>query len=319
MRLVSFDRRGRPHVGGPRFGVRLPGTAELVDVELALEVLGDELAGTEPRDFREWFDLDGPWLPAAARTVSGLAASAASLDAARAAGAVESLSLVRLLAPVPRPGKIVCVGLNYRDHAAEARLPVPESPVLFAKFPTAVVGPDTPIVLPLSSDRVDFEAELAVVVGRRMKGVSPEEAPAGVLGYTNANDVSARDFQKLDGQWVRSKSCDTFAPLGPSVITANEAGDPHGLRIQLRVNGQVMQDSSTDQLVFRVPDLLAFIAETITLEPGDVVLTGTPPGVGFARRPPVFLRAGDVVEVEIGGFGCLRNPVTATAPPDPDA
>jgi 2-keto-4-pentenoate hydratase/2-oxohepta-3-ene-1,7-dioic acid hydratase in catechol pathway len=210
---------------------------------------------------------------------------------------------------VPRPGKLVAVGLNYRDHAAEARLPVPAAPVIFAKFATAIIESGEPIVLPAANRRIDYEGELAVVVGRRVRAVARSEALGAVLGFTNANDVSDRDFQKADGQWVRAKSCDSFAPLGPAVVTLDELPDPHALRIELRLNGQAMQVSNTEQFVFDVPSLIAFVADSITLEPGDVILTGTPPGVGFARRPPVFLRPGDRVEVEIEGLGVLRNPV----------
>jgi 2-keto-4-pentenoate hydratase/2-oxohepta-3-ene-1,7-dioic acid hydratase in catechol pathway len=227
---------------------------------------------------------------------------------------VRPLGEVSMLAPVPRPGKIVAVGLNYRDHAAEAGLPVPETPVIFGKFPSAVIGPGQPIVLPAGSRRVDYEGELGVVIGRRVRRVSRQDALGAVLGFVPANDVSDRDFQKADGQWVRAKSCDTFAPLGPAIVTTDEVERlvPGGvLRLQTRVNGTVLQDGSTADLVFDVAALLAFVSETITLEPGDVLLTGTPAGVGFARRPRVFLSPGDVVEVEIDALGTLRNPVLA--------
>jgi 2-keto-4-pentenoate hydratase/2-oxohepta-3-ene-1,7-dioic acid hydratase in catechol pathway len=203
----------------------------------------------------------------------------------------------------------VCVGLNYRDHAAETGKPLPERPILFSKFPTAVIGHEQPIVLPRVSDQVDYEGELAVIIGRRVKQIDREHALDAVLGYANFNDVSARDLQFGDGQWQRGKSCDTFAPMGPFLVTADEVGDPGQLGIRLRLNGTVMQDSNTRNLVFGVADLIAFISQAITLEPGDVIATGTPAGVGFARRPPVFLKAGDRVEVEIDGLGVLSNPV----------
>ena len=186
---------------------------------------------------------------------------------------------------------------------------VPSSPVIFTKVPSAVIGTGQPIVLPPTSGRVDYEAELGVVIGRRCRGVAPEGALSVVAGYQNANDVSARDFQKLDGQWVRAKSCDTFAPMGPWLATADEVVDSGALDIRLRLNGEQMQGSNTRELVFGIGSLIAFLSETMTLEPGDVLLTGTPPGVGFARRPPVFLRDGDQVEVEITGLGVLHNPV----------
>jgi 2-keto-4-pentenoate hydratase/2-oxohepta-3-ene-1,7-dioic acid hydratase in catechol pathway len=167
-------------------------------------------------------------------------------------------------------------------------------------------------LLPAVSTQVDFEAELAVVIGRRAKNVKAGDAMNYVFGYTNFNDVSARDFQFADGQWQRGKSCDTFAPMGPYIATADEIADPHALRIQFRLNGETMQDSTTAELIFRIPELIEFLSASITLEPGDVIATGTPPGVGFARKPPVFMKDGDVAEVEIEGLGVLINPVNAT-------
>jgi 2-keto-4-pentenoate hydratase/2-oxohepta-3-ene-1,7-dioic acid hydratase in catechol pathway len=216
---------------------------------------------------------------------------------------------IELCAPVPRPPKIICVGLNYRDHAAESGLPIPSSPIIFAKFTNCAIGAGAPILLPRASAQVDYEAELAFVVGRRAKNVRKEDAMDYVLGYTNFNDVSARDFQFADGQWIRGKSCDSFAPLGEFIATGDEIEDPHNLRIQFRLNGVRLQDSNTAQLIFKIPELIEFLSASITLEAGDVVATGTPPGVGFARRPPVFMTDGDRAEVEIEGLGVLSNPV----------
>jgi 2-keto-4-pentenoate hydratase/2-oxohepta-3-ene-1,7-dioic acid hydratase in catechol pathway len=213
---------------------------------------------------------------------------------------------------VPRPGKIICIGLNYRNHAIESGMEIPKSPIIFSKFQTSVVGSEEPILLPPGSAQVDFEAELAVVIGRRAKNVKAGDAMNYVFGYTNFNDVSARDFQFADGQWQRGKSCDTFAPMGPYIATADEIADPHALRIQFRLNGETMQDSTTAELIFRIPELIEFLSASITLEPGDVIATGTPPGVGFARKPPVFMKDGDVAEVEIEGLGVLINPVNAS-------
>ncbi|HEX9425474.1 MAG TPA: fumarylacetoacetate hydrolase family protein, partial [Pyrinomonadaceae bacterium] len=215
------------------------------------------------------------------------------------------------LAPVPRPGKLICIGLNYRDHAAESNMPLPERPVVFSKFATAVIAPGEPVVLPPGSAKVDYEAELAVVIGRRAKNISAPHALECVLGYTAFNDVSERDFQFADGQWQRGKSCDTFAPMGPKIVTADVIPNPHKLAIKLTLNGQIMQDSNTDQLIFGVSELIEFISQTITLEPGDVIATGTPAGVGFARKPPVFLRPGDVMEVDIESVGKLNSQVLA--------
>jgi 2-keto-4-pentenoate hydratase/2-oxohepta-3-ene-1,7-dioic acid hydratase in catechol pathway len=218
-------------------------------------------------------------------------------------------SEVKLCAPVPRPGKIICIGLNYRDHARESGQPIPESPIIFSKFATCVIGAGEAIVLPAGSEQVDYEAELAVVVGRRAKRVRREEAMHYVFGYANFNDVSARDFQFADGQWTRGKSCDTFAPMGEFVATRDEIEDPHDLSIRFRLNGETLQDSNTRELIFRIPELVEFLSASVTLEPGDVIATGTPPGVGFARKPPVFLKDGDIAEVEIEGLGVLVNKV----------
>jgi 2-keto-4-pentenoate hydratase/2-oxohepta-3-ene-1,7-dioic acid hydratase in catechol pathway len=220
-----------------------------------------------------------------------------------------ALAAAKLRSPVPRPGKVVCIGLNYRDHAEESGMPIPASPIIFSKFPTSVIGPGEPITIPNGSEQVDYEAELAFVMGRPAKNVKAEKAMSYVYGYTNFNDVSARDFQFADGQWQRGKSCDTFAPLGPYIATVDEVADPHDLRIQFRLNGQTLQDSRTSQLIFKIPELVEFLSKYITLEAGDVVATGTPPGVGFARKPPIFMKHGDVAEVEIEGLGILSNRV----------
>lgn len=226
-------------------------------------------------------------------------------------GALPTIELadVRVQAPVPRPGKIICIGLNYLDHVQESGAEVPKAPLMFSKFGSCAVGSEQPIVLPQDSKEVDFEAELAVVIGRLAKNVSAADAMDHVFGYTNFNDVSARDMQFADGQWQRGKSCDTFAPFGEFVATKDEIADPHNLRIQFRLNGETMQDSSTEQLIFKIPQLIEHISRSVTLEPGDIIATGTPPGVGFARKPPVFLKDGDVCEVEIEGLGVLINPV----------
>ncbi len=212
-----------------------------------------------------------------------------------------------------RPGKIVGVGLNYRDHLKEVGVEAPSSPPLFAKFPSAVVGPEEPIVVDArATERADWEVELAVVVGRRMRQVTEEVALDHVFGYTVANDVSARDVQHAESQWLRAKSFDTFCPLGPCVVTADEIGDPQALRMRTRVNGEPVQDSTTAEMIFGVAELLAFCSRSFTLEPGDVLLTGTPAGCGEFMRPPRSLRHGDVVEVEIERIGVLRNPVVSS-------
>jgi 2-keto-4-pentenoate hydratase/2-oxohepta-3-ene-1,7-dioic acid hydratase in catechol pathway len=225
--------------------------------------------------------------------------------------AILPLSKVKLCAPIPKPGKILCIGLNYRDHAEESNQPVPDYPTVFSKYDNVIIGPGDPIVLPAISDQVDYEAEFAFVMGRRARHVSAADALDYVAGYMPFNDISARDFQMRTSQWTIGKSFDTFGPIGPSLVTADEVADPHALDIRLLLNGQVMQSSNTRNLIFNVNQLIAYITAAITLEPGDVITTGTPAGVGAARKPQVFLQPGDVVRLEIEGLGALENPVVA--------
>jgi 2,4-didehydro-3-deoxy-L-rhamnonate hydrolase len=212
--------------------------------------------------------------------------------------------------PIERPGKIVCVGLNYRDHAEEQGADLPQAPLLFAKWTTALIGPGEPIVIPPIVTKCDYEAELGVVIGSRVKGVSKENAFEAVRGYLCANDVSARDLQFGDGQWTRGKSPDTFCPVGP-MTPRDEVPDPHALRIRAIVSGEVLQDSTTANLIFGVDDVIAYASQTTTLEPGDLVLTGTPAGVGVFRDPQRLLQPGDEVTIEIEGLTSLTNPVVA--------
>ncbi|MCL4264907.1 MAG: fumarylacetoacetate hydrolase family protein [Anaerolineae bacterium] len=218
------------------------------------------------------------------------------------------LAEVTLLAPTGHPGKIVCVGLNYRDHCRETNTPVPERPLLFAKFTTAITHPGSDIIWSASlTNEVDFEAELAVIIGHRCRQVSEADALTYVAGYAAANDVSARDIQMGDGQWVRGKSLDTFCPLGPVLVTADEIPDPQALAIRSLLNGQVMQDSHTSEMIFSVANLIAFCSQAFTLEPGDLILTGTPHGVGLGRDPRVYMQDGDIIVVEIERIGRLEN------------
>ena len=210
--------------------------------------------------------------------------------------------------PIDRPGKIVCVGLNYRDHAEEQGVELPEEPLLFAKWPNTLIGPGDPIVIPPLVTRCDYEAELGVVIGERVTRVSKENALEAVRGYVCANDVSARDLQFKDGQWTRGKSVDTFCPVGP-LVPAQEVADPHALRIRAIVSGEVLQDSTTANLIFGVDEIISHASQTLTFEPGDLILTGTPAGVGVFRDPQRLLRPGDEVTIEIDGVGTLTNPV----------
>jgi 2,4-didehydro-3-deoxy-L-rhamnonate hydrolase len=215
--------------------------------------------------------------------------------------------------PIAIPSKIVCIGLNYRDHAEEQGVDLPEAPLLFAKWPNTLIGAGEAIVIPPITSKVDYEAELGVVIGARLRNVSEENALEGVRGYLCLNDVSARDLQFADGQWVRGKSLDTFCPVGPRLVSADNVPDPQHLSIRALVNGRVLQDSSTAQMVFGVAAVIAHVSRAITLEPGDLIATGTPAGVGAFRDPPLFLRPGDEVTIEIEGLGALTNPVRAAA------
>ena len=212
--------------------------------------------------------------------------------------------------PIPRPGKIVCVGLNYRDHAEEQGAALPEAPLLFAKFTTSLIGPGDPIVIPPIVTKCDYEAELGVVLGATVRQVSRENALEAVAGYVVANDVSARDLQFGDGQWTRGKSPDTFCPVGP-LVPAADVRDPHSLPIRAILNGEVVQDSTTANLVFGVDEVISYASQTATLEAGDLILTGTPAGVGIFRKPPRLLQPGDEITIEIDGIGSLTNPVVA--------
>ncbi len=213
--------------------------------------------------------------------------------------------------PLPRPGKVIAVGLNYKDHAAEAGVPLPEAPVLFTKFTTSLIANGDNIVRHKGVTQLDWEAELAVVIGKRASHVSESDALDYVSGYTCMNDVTDREAQSKDGQWVRGKSYDTYGPIGPVIVPASDIPDPHNLKIEARLNGKTMQSSNTKNLIFNIPFLIAYISKTITLEPGDVITTGTPHGVGTFWKPPIFLQPGDVIEIEIEKIGILRNTVVA--------
>ncbi len=226
-------------------------------------------------------------------------------------GPLYDVSAVKILAPVPRPPKLICVGLNYRDHAIESKMEIPKVPTIFNKFPNVVIGPGEPIVLPKASERPDYEAEFAFVIGRGGRHIAASRAMDHVFGYTIVNDVSARDFQMATTQWLMGKTFDTFAPMGPWLVTADEIRDPHELDISLEIGGERLQHSNTRELIFKIPELIEFVSGVVTLEPGDIVSTGTPSGVGFARKPPRFLKAGEEVIVRVEGIGELRNPVVA--------
>ena len=286
MRLVTYQTESGPRVAGVR---------------------GDGLVDLHEADGR---------LPHCIKAL--LAQGADGLERARAAvktGATIPRQSVKLLPPIPGPQKIICVGANYADHAKESGLKLPDEPILFSKFPTTVRADGDDIVLPAISGEVDYEAELVVVIGRGGRRIPREKAMEHVAAYACGNDVSARDWQlrKPGGQWLLGKSFDSFAPFGPELVTADEVPQPGNLDIQLRLNGQTMQHSNTKHFIFPIDVLIAYISQVCTLVPGDLIFTGTPDGVGFARKPPVFLKPGDRVEVEIEKLGVLRNQVVAEA------
>lgn len=310
--------------GGRRVGALLPPgphAGNVVDLNRALAVLhaledvgapeaqADSLLPTNPHAFLRQLTRA---LPAAQRALEFVAEASERYDAPDLvrAGVILPRRSVRLAAPVPRPGKILAVARNYAAHVAEAGGTAPPEPVLFLKAPSSVIGPEEEIVLPRHSQAVDYEGELAVVIGRVSRHLTEESALEAVAGYTVANDVSARDYQNVRGQHFIGKSCDTFAPLGPSLVTPDEIPDPHDLAIRTFLSGELVQSARTKEMIFPIAHILAFASKLMTLEPGDVLLTGTPAGVGISRKPPRYLRDGDVVDVEIERIGRLRSFVT---------
>lgn len=272
------------------------------------------LAETQlPSDARQFIEVGLPALNAAQTVLASASDLPVDLTTTKGEPVWYQPHQVQLLAPIINPGKIICIGLNYRDHAIETNMAIPQSPVLFAKYTTSIIGPGQSIIHPgpQITQRLDYEAELVVVVGKKARYVAEEQAMDYVFGYTMMNDVSARDLQMQSGQWLKGKALDTFAPLGPALVSADEVADPHNLRISLTLNGRLMQDSNTKNLIFTVPQLISYISQLMTLLPGDIIATGTPPGVGMARTPPVYLQPGDTVSVEVSGLGTLTNPVIA--------
>ncbi len=278
----------------------------------AMEVLED--AGVEPVDMISLLELGDEWRQALGVITGSLARTfgAAGHAAADAPiGLLRPLAAAKLRAPILRPGKVACVGLNYADHALEQGIEPPSAPIFFQKASSTITGPGEPIELPPNSTHCDYEAEFAVVIGKAGRRIPEEKAYDYVAGYMILHDVTARDMQSADKQWFRGKSCDTFAPSGPWILTRDEVPDPHNLAISCTLNGQVMQDSNTSNLIFKVPYLVSYLSQSLAWEAGDVISTGTPPGVGVFRKPPVFLKAGDTVSVTVERLGTLTNPVVA--------
>lgn len=292
MRLLTYEREGAPRLG-------------LLLQERVVDLAG-ATADALPESLQSFIEAGAPALDQARELIDSLRADADALERASM-----PLADVRILAPIPRPPRnIVCVGLNYAEHAAESRSTqgVPEHPVYFAKPASTVIGHEAEIPLHAHvSRRVDWEAELVVVIGRGGRDIAEDEALERVFGYTVGNDITARDLQRRHQQWYKGKGLDGFCPLGPHIVTRDELPDPQNLHISLRVNGETKQDAHTGDMVFGVAKLIAVLSLGMTLEPGDLLMTGTPSGVGFARKPPEYLQAGDVVEAEIDGIGLLRN------------
>ena len=286
MRLVTYDSNGGWHAG------ILVGD-KVVDAELAAKSAGIDFQGSVSN--RAIIQLSHAEQSQLEKALQELAES-------------NGIRGVLLGPPIPDPDKIICLGLNYKSHAEEAGLKLPEVPMLFAKYRNALIGPTSPIQLPHTSKEIDYEAELAVVIGKRGKNIWPENAFDHVAGYMAFHDVSARDLQFRTGQFLSGKTLDTFAPCGPSLVI-NEIDDPQNLNITTRVNGKTLQNSNTSYMIFNIAQTIAHISQLMTLEPGDIIATGTPEGVGFKRTPPIFLKEGDVVEVEVEKIGVLRNPV----------
>ena len=312
MRLVTFELQGRNRLGAEQDG-------HVIDLNRGYALL---LASRGVADFQGQADRELPadmrgFLDLWDQSVSRAKEVLTFAQGIRAGGGpmvqaiLMPLQAVRLRAPILNPRKIICLGLNYRDHAQESKADIPTDPILFSKYATAIIGPDDPILLPSVSKEVDYEGELAFIMARRGRHIPKAQALEHVAGYSIMHDVSARDYQirKPGGQWMSGKTFDTFAPLGPALVTKEDIPDPHVLDITCTVSGERLQSSNTKHLIFSVPDIVAYCSHIFTLEPGDVIATGTPGGVGFARRPPRLLKEGDVVVIEIQGIGQLRNPV----------
>lgn len=323
MKLVNFELDDKPGLGVVKGDliVNLPAALDLVVnrvVKFEAKTTPSKArhlllqAGRLPEDMIQLIQRDGAWFVALDEVLSGV------VDFFRGERKLDrlftSIDTARLHAPVPRPGKIVCVGRNYAEHARERGAEVPTQPIFFLKSNNTICGPGDAVVLPSDSSQVDYEAELAVVIGKGGKNIPEDKAYEHVAGYMMLNDVSARDMQSADKQWFRGKSCDTFAPIGPWIVTKDEITDPHRLRISLTLNGQTMQDSNTGNMMFKIPYLISYLSRTLTWEPGDILSTGTPEGIGASRTPPVFLKPGDTVSLTVEQVGTLTNPVGAPSP-----
>jgi acylpyruvate hydrolase len=316
MRLITFTTHGTPKLGAQIDGhaVDLPGTYAAWHRTRATDGALGDAAALEPAAFpTSMLDLlrAGESARAAAAQALAFAAEGDTLAALVRVGLAHPLEAVTYLPPLPRPGKIICLGHNYRRHVIEMGNALPTHPVIFAKFANTLVGHRQPIVLPRVSTRVDYEGELAIVIGRSGKDIAPEAAFDHIAGYTIFNDVSVRDYQHRTPQWLQGKTFDGAGPMGPALVTLDEIRSPEALDLTLRLNGEVMQQANTADFIFDIPTVIQYLTQIMTLEPGDVISTGTPGGVGDARDPQVYLKPGDRVEVEIAELGTLENPVVA--------
>jgi 2-keto-4-pentenoate hydratase/2-oxohepta-3-ene-1,7-dioic acid hydratase in catechol pathway len=320
MKLVNFELAGEPCLGVVKGNL-------VVNLAVAFKLVLDRVvkfaeespqsqarhrvlqAGPLPQDMIQFLQQDESWFRALDELLSGV------VDYFHGDRELDHLftpvEAARLRAPIPRPGKIICVGRNYAEHAREFGSEAPTQPIFFLKSNNTICGPGEPVMLPPNSSQVDYEAELAVIIGKSGKNIPEAEAYEHIAGYMTMNDVTARDMQAQDKQWFRGKSCDTFAPTGPWIVTRNEVPDPHSLRISLTLNGRTMQDSNTSNMIFRVPYLVSYLSQSLTWEAGDILSTGTPEGVGAHRTPPVFLQRGDTVSITVEKVGTLTNPVAA--------
>ncbi len=313
MKLVTYESAKQSRLGvvhgdlvvdvAGAYGSIAKGKIGDANVAAAAKVL--RKLGRAPYDMIELLALGEKYRQALGVVAGGPAA----LGKKAPKGLLVPLAKAKLRAPIAHPQKITCIGLNYADHAREGGHEPPPAPIFFLKSHNTICGPGDPIKLPPNSTQVDYEAEMAVVIGKHGTRISEADAHKYIAGYTILHDVSARDMQFADNQWFRGKSCDTFAPTGPWIVTPDELTDPHNLRISLTLNGQTLQDSNTSNLIFKVPFLISYLSQSVTWEVGDLISTGTPPGVGFARKPPLFMKGGDTVSVSVEGIGTLTNPV----------
>jgi 2-keto-4-pentenoate hydratase/2-oxohepta-3-ene-1,7-dioic acid hydratase in catechol pathway len=313
MKLVTYESAKQSRLGvmqgdfvvdvAAAYGLIAKGRIADAKVAAAAKVL--QKLGRPPQDMIELLRLGERYRQALGVIVAG----ASAMGKKGPKGLLIPSRTAKLRAPIAHPNKITCVGLNYADHARESGQEPPAAPIFFLKSHNTICGPGDPIKLPPNSAKVDYEAEFAVVIGKRGNRIPESDAHRYIAGYTLLNDVSARDMQFSDKQWYRGKSCDTFAPTGPWIVTPDEIPDPNNLRISLTLNGETLQDSNTSNLILKVPFLISYLSQSVTWEVGDLISTGTPSGVGFARKPPVFLKAGDAVSVTVEGIGTLTNPV----------